>query len=74
MGASSAVSKGNTASNVVSDASSAAESAVGTTSDTTSAIAQINQAAEAENAINLAQTMAQLKEAGPKAMKSLTQG
>ena len=52
----------------------AATAGAGATADTASAIAEINEAAEAENAINLAQTMAQLHEAGPKAMKSLTQG
>lgn len=42
--------------------------------NTASAIAQIQAAAEAMNAINLATTLAQLKEAGPKNAKSLTQG
>jgi hypothetical protein len=50
-------------------------SAVGnTTLDTASSIAQINAAAEAMNEINLATTYAQLREQGPKNMKSLTQG
>ena len=41
---------------------------------TSASIDQINQAAEQMNAINLATTMAQLSEQGPKNMKSLTQG
>ncbi|MGI4857982.1 MAG: hypothetical protein ACRYHA_13935 [Janthinobacterium lividum] len=70
----SSVNTANTAASVVGAAVDTTTSAAGTSTNTASAIAQINQAAEAENAINLATTMAQLKEAGPKNMKSLTQG
>ncbi|CAG9166947.1 hypothetical protein [Cupriavidus pampae] len=68
------VSGGNTAGNVIGAGADYANTKVGMDSNTASAIAQINAAAEAMNAINLATTLAQLKEAGPKNAKSLTQG
>ncbi|CAG2137313.1 hypothetical protein [Cupriavidus plantarum] len=68
------ISGGNTAYNVGGAAGDYANSKVGMDGNTASAIAQINAAAEAMNAINLATTLAQLKEAGPKNAKSLTQG
>ncbi|WP_321839104.1 hypothetical protein [Paraburkholderia bannensis] len=70
----SVVSKANTGANLAGAASNAASAGANTGADTASAIAQINAAAEAMNEINLATTYAQLKEAGPKNMKSLTQG
>ncbi|NYI00490.1 hypothetical protein [Cupriavidus plantarum] len=68
------ISGGNTAYNVGGAVGDYANSKVGMDGNTASAIAQINAAAEAMNAINLATTLAQLKEAGPKNAKSLTQG
>jgi hypothetical protein len=72
------MSKGTSAVNTVSNVGTSVGngvSAVGNTSvDTASSIAQINAAAEAMNEINLATTYAQLREQGPKNMKSLTQG
>ncbi|MFM0735980.1 hypothetical protein PQQ51_01880 [Paraburkholderia xenovorans] len=64
----------NTGANIAGAAADAAGAAGNTGTDTASSIAQINAAAEAMNQINLATTYAQLKEAGPKNMKSLTQG
>ncbi|ODP34708.1 MULTISPECIES: hypothetical protein [Pandoraea] len=68
------MSKFSTGMNAGAAAAGAAGAAGNTGMDTASAIAQINAAAEAENEINLATTYAQLREAGPKNMKSLTQG
>lgn len=67
-------SKVNTGANLTDATGKALSAGANTGADTASAIAQINAAAEAMNEINLATTYAQLKEAGPKNMKSLTQG
>ncbi|VVD66297.1 hypothetical protein [Pandoraea anhela] len=68
------MSKFSTGMNIGAAAGNAASAAGNVGMDTAGTIAQINAAAEAENQINLATTYAQLREAGPKNMKSLTQG
>ncbi|QET06509.1 MULTISPECIES: hypothetical protein [Cupriavidus] len=68
------VSNAGTGASVVGAGADYAASKGGMDANTASAIAQIQAAAEAMNAINLATTLAQLKEAGPKNAKSLTQG
>jgi hypothetical protein len=71
---SSLVSAGSQIGSTLSSAANAGVSDASMAGSTASAIAQMQGAMQAENAINAAQALFQVEEAGPKGAKSLTQG